>query len=235
MKQLLTFMLLFAVAVSHAQTVDEVIQKYANAMGGLENFKKVKTAKFSGTATAQGQDFPLTVQIVNGSAMRTDVEVMGQAIVNVYKDGKGWKINPFAGSATATDATADELKEFKNQASISTALMDYKDRGYKATLDGQEDVDGAKAYKIRLAADSAHVDTYYVDASTYMVIKFTGSRPVMGNEMQIETYFSDVKEFNGLKFSTTRTVKSEGQEVQSVHFDKIELNVPVDEKIFEKG
>src|SRR5215831_13203155 len=83
-------------------SADEVVQKYAAAMGGLDNFNNIKTAKLSGTVSANGYDLPITVQVVNGHAMRTDVEVMGQSIVNAYKDGKGWKINPFQGAADAT-------------------------------------------------------------------------------------------------------------------------------------
>jgi len=40
------FVLLFALVFikAHSQTVDDIVTKYANAAGGLENFKKIKTA-----------------------------------------------------------------------------------------------------------------------------------------------------------------------------------------------
>ena len=219
---------------ANAQTIDEIIQKYANTMGGLDNFKKIKTAKLTGTVTTQGNDLPITVQIINGRAMRTDVEVMGQTVVNCYKDGKGWKINPYAGAPSATDVTGTELNEFKNQSFLTSQLMDYKARGYKAELLGQEDVDGNKAYKIQLTAEDNKTTTYYIDLATSLLTKTIGTRNMMGQDMELETYYSDVKDFNNLKFSMSRTIKSGGQTVQEVHFDKIELDVPVDEKIFDK-
>ena len=234
MKRIFVLLFAFAFATAHSQTVDEIVQKYANAAGGLDNFKKIKTAKFSGTASAQGNEFPLTVQIINGRAMRTDVEVMGQTVTNAYKDGKGWKINPYAGAPTATDATADELNEFKIQGSLTSQLMDYKDRGYKAELLGQEDVQGAKAYKIKLTTDDNKTTTYFVDASTYALVKTIGMRSLMGQEMELETYYSEVKDIGNVKFSMMRSVQSGGQTLQEVHFDKIELDVPIDEKIFDK-
>jgi len=230
------FVLLFALVFikAQSQTVDEIVQKYANAAGGLDNFKKIKTAKFTGTASAQGNEFPLTVQIINGRAMRTDVEVMGQTVTNVYKDGKGWKINPFAGAPTATDATPDELNEFKIQGSLASQLMDYKDRGYKVELLGQEDVGGVKTYKIKLTADDNKTTTYFIDASTYILVKTIGMRSLMGQEMEIETFYSDAKDVGNIKFSMTRSVHSCGQTLQEVHFDKVDLDVPIDEKIFDK-
>ena len=234
MKKLFVLLFAFASIKVHSQTVDEIVQKYASAAGGLDNFKKIKTAKFSGTASAQGQEFPLTVQIINGRAMRTDVEVMGQTVTNAYKDGKAWKINPFAGAATATDATPEELNEFKIQGSLTSQLMDYKDRGYKAELLGQEDVGGVKTYKIKLTADDNKTTTYFIDASTYILVKTIGMRSLMGQEMELETFYSDAKDVGNVKFSMTRSVHSGGQTLQEVHFDKVDLDVPIDEKIFDK-
>jgi len=234
MKKIFVLLLALAFIKAHSQTVDEIVQKYSNALGGVDNFKKIKTAKFSGTASAQGQDFPLTVQIINGRAMRTDVEVMGQSITNAYKDGKGWKINPFAGAPTATDATAEELNEFRIQGSLISQLMDYKEHGYKAELLGQEDVQGAKTYKIKLTPDDNKTTTYFIDANTYFLIKTIGIRNLMGQDMELETYYSEVKDIGNVKFSMKRSVQSGGQTVQEVHFDKIELDVPIDEKIFDK-
>lgn len=234
MKKIFALLLVFVFVKAHSQTVDEIVQKYANALGGLENFKKIKTAKLMGTATAQGTEFPLTVQIINGRAMRTDVEVMGQTITNAYKDGKGWKINPFAGAPTATDATPEELSEFKIQGSLTSQLMDYKDHGYKAELLGQEDVNGAKTYKIKLTAEDNKTTTYFIDANAFTLVKTIGVRNLMGQEMELETFYSEVKDVGNVKFSMKRLVQSGGQTLQEVHFDKVDLDIPIDEKIFDK-
>ena len=234
MKKIFLLLFAFAFIKAHSQTVDEIVTKYANAAGGLDNFKKIKTAKFSGTASAQGNEFPLTVQIINGRAMRTDVEVMGQTITNAYKDGKGWKINPYAGAPTATDATPEELSDFKIQGSLMSQLMDYKSRGYKAELLGQEDVQGVKTYKIKLTPDDNKITTYFIDANTYVLVKTIGMRSMMGQQMELETYYSEIKDIGNVKFAMMRSVNSGGQTVQEVHFDKVELDVPIDEKIFDK-
>src|SRR2546423_1542192 len=111
MKKIIIALLVFACIKANAQTADEVIQKYAAAMGGLDNFSKIKTVKMTGTVTVQGNDLPITVQIINGQAVRTDVEAMGQQVINSYKDGKGWKINPFAGAPSATDLSGTEIND----------------------------------------------------------------------------------------------------------------------------
>lgn len=235
MKKILFAALCFVFISANAQTADEIIQKYATAMGGLNAFKAIKTVKMTGTATIQGMDLPLTVQIINGKAIRNDVEAMGQFVINSYKDGKGWKINPFAGAPTATDMTDAELLDFKNQSTIASQLMDYKARGHKVELLGQEDVEGVKTNKIKLTnKDDGKVTSYYLNAADNMLLKHVTTREIQGQEMQIENYLSDIKEFNQLKFAMMRTQKMNGEVFQVIKMTAIELNVPIDEKIFDK-
>jgi hypothetical protein len=234
MKKLLFAVLSFAVVSARAQTADDVIQKYSANMGGLEAFSKISSAKITGTYSSQGNDLSLTLQIINGKAMRTDVEVMGQSVTNVYNNGKGWKINPFAGITTATEVTGSELSDFKTQASLATQLMDYKARGHQVEMQGEETVDGIKTFKIKLTnKDDGKLTTYYISIADYTIIKSVTSRDIQGKSMDVESYYSDLKEFGGIKFFMTRDSKIDGETFQTVKFEKIELNVPVDEKIFD--
>lgn len=82
--------------------------------------------------------------MINNRAVRSDIDVMGTAVTNSYKDGKGWKLNPFAGIETATDMEAAELNDIRGLASLASPLMDYKNQGHTVELIEQEDVDGVK-------------------------------------------------------------------------------------------
>jgi hypothetical protein len=235
MKKLLLLFISFIVVTAQAQTADEVIQKYASYLGGMDAFNKLSSIKMTGTVTVQGMDLPITIQIVNGKAMRTDVEVMGQSVVNVYNNGTGWKINPFAGVPDATDVTGDELAEFKSQSSIASTLMEYQSRGDKAESDGEEVVNGVKTYKIKVTGkDDGKVTTYFINSTDYSLVKSISNREIMGQDATIETFYSDYKDFDGLKFSMSRKQEMDGQEFQSIAFSNIELNIPIDEKIFAK-
>jgi len=236
MKKIIFALLSLAFINAGAQTLtaDEVIQKYSAAMGGLDNYNKIKTVKLSGTVTAQGMDLPITVQVINGRAMRSDVSVMGQSVTNSYKDGKGWKLNPFAGAATATDVTGPELNEFKSQTNLSTQLMDYKKRGYSIELLGQEVTEGANAYKIKLTSDDKKETTYFIDSKTFLPIKSITKKDMMGQPVDIETFNSNYQEYGGAKFAMTRIQKLDGQVLQEIKLDKVELDVTIDEKIFDK-
>ena len=236
MKKILFAILSFAFVSANAQTADDVIQKYSKAMGELAAFNAIKTMKTTGTITTQGVDLALTSQIINGKAVRSDVQAMGQSVINSYKNGKGWKINPFAGVTTITDMTPEELIDFKSQSMIANQLMDYKARGHKVELQGQEDVEGVKTYKIKLTnKDDNKVTTYFISVTNNTIVKSVSTRQLQGQDIEIETFYSDIKDFNGLKFPMVRTQKIEGQVFQEIKIATIEFNVPVDEKIFDKN
>ncbi len=236
MKKLLFAVLCVAMLSANAQTADEIIDKYAANLGGLAAYNKINSAKLTGTYSIQGNELPLTIVIINGKAMRSDVEAMGQAVVNVYHNGKGWKVNPFAGATAPTDVTGTELNDFKIQSYLAPQLMDYKSRGHSVELVGKETIEGVETYKIKLTnKDDGKATTYNIAVKDYSMVRSVTTREIQGQQMEVEAWFSDLKDFNGVKFYMTRESKIEGQVFQSVKYDKIELNVPVDEKIFEKN
>lgn len=235
MKKIFVAVLSLITVSAMAQSADEVIQKYSANLGGLDAFNKVKTVKMTGTFTQQSMDMPITTQLINNKAARTDVEVMGYQIINVYYNGSGWKQNHFAGVETPTEISGAELTDAKAQASLANNLMDYKNRGHKVEMAGQEDVEGVKCYKINLTSkDDNKVTAYYISTSDYTLIKSTSTRELQGQEYEFETFYSDIKEIGGLKFAMTRMQKVMDQVFATVKFDKIELNVAVDESIFKK-
>ena len=235
MKQIFFVIMSLAFISANAQTADEVIQKYAKAMGGLPAFNAIKTVRMTGTVKVQGMELPITVQIINGKAVRTDVDAMGQSVIKSYKDGKGWKLDPFSGITTATDMTNDELIDSKGQSMVASQLMDYKARGHKVELLGQEDVDGIKCYKIKLTnKDDSKVTTYFISVADNTLIKSVNTRNMQGQEVDVENYASDIKEFGSIKFPMIRTQKIQGQVLQEIKITLVELNVTIDEKAFDK-
>ncbi len=234
MKRIMLLLCICAAMIAQAQTASEVIEKYTKTMGSLEGYQKLKTVKMTGTLTAQGMDLPITIQIVNGKGVRSDLEVMGTPVISGYRDGKGWKQNQFAGFPDPTEVTPAELADMKVQVFITSAIMDYKARGHQVELQGQEDVGGTKAFKIKLTAkEDGKVSYYYFSTADYSLIKSVTDREMGGASMAVETWYSDLKEVNGLKFYLSRSQKVGGEEVQAVKFDKVELDLPIDEKIFD--
>lgn len=219
----------------YAQTADEVVQKYAAAIGGLDGFNNLTSAKMTGEVKTQGVTLPLTYYVLNNQGMRLEVEAMGQQIISVYYKGSGWKINPYEGAETATDLTEKEVNDIKAQASLANPLVDYKNRGHNVELIGQEKIEGVNCFHLKLTAkEDGKVTDYFISSTDYLLIKTNAKQLLMGVDTDVETWYSDFKEFNGLKFAMRRTSKVKNTVLREVVYSSIELNVPIDEKIFNK-
>lgn len=235
MNKLLILPLLFLFLISPAQTPEDIIAKFTAAMGGLENYKAAKTVTMTGNIKQQGLTIPISIQIINGKAVRTDVNVQGAKIIEAYKNGKGWKKNPLTGNSGIIEPTAEELNSYKSQTMISGKLMDYKARGNKVELIGAETVEGIKTHKIKLTVgvDSSVVFYHIMDENS-LILKTTEKRKIGGQELEVETFLSDFREVGGLKFAFSQTQKTSGQVFMELMMESIELDKEIDEKIFDR-
>ena len=98
-----------------AQTADEIIGKYIDAIGGRDNLKKINTLRMEGDIEVQGLKIPFTAQGINGKGFRTDAEFNGNKIIDIITPTMGWSQNPMANKATLQPITEEELKQRLDQ------------------------------------------------------------------------------------------------------------------------
>src|ERR1700761_7248981 len=95
---------------TQAQTADEIVSKYINAIGGKDAIKSVKTLYIEGALNVMGNEAPSTTYIVNGKGFKNQVDFNGQQIVQVVTTTGGWSMNPMMGQTTATPMPEEQLK-----------------------------------------------------------------------------------------------------------------------------
>ena len=141
---------------------------------------------------------------------------------------KGWNFLPFQGQVTPAEVTAVQVKASQSQLDIQGPLLNYKGKGSQVELAGQEKVDGKDAYKIKLTNKAGKVITYFIDATTFYRVKSIGKTQTPEGETDAETSHSDFKKIaHGYTFPFSQT-NARG----TIMFTQIEVNKPVDEKIF---
>ncbi len=211
-----------------AQTADEIIAKNIEAMGGTAKLATLTSVKMSGNMSAQGQDFPITITKSHLKGMRVDLDIMGQACYQIITPEKGSMFFPIQGMTEPKEMDAEALKSGQSQLDIQGGLFNYKEKGKTVALSGNEKVDGADAFKLKLTDKAGKLTTYFIDAKTFRIIKSAGKASMNGQEMDMETSFSDYKQnADGYWFAYTMTTPN-----GPMTFDKIETNVKVDESIF---
>jgi hypothetical protein len=142
-------------------------------------------------------------------------------------------INPMSGATDPTPMPVDQLKSYKEQLYIGGPLYNYAANGYKAELAGQEKVGSVNAYKIKLTSKDSVETFFYIDPTTYYLIKETRHGNAMGQDVEITVTMSNYKKTD-IGFSLPNSIDMDfGQFQMSTTVKKIEVNKPVDPKIFD--
>lgn len=242
MKNIVLFVLFILALVfaqfANAQSVDEIINQYIIARGGKEKLNSIHSVYFEGTRQMMGNEVPVKVNIVDGKLKRVDFEFGGNSGYTIITPDKGWTYIPMR-SDKPDEIPAARLKSMQDQLDIAGPLVNYAAKGYLAASKGKDTVNGKEAYKIQLTNSAAGKDiTYYIDIKTNLLIQTRqmgeAGRNAGGNATEIITDFSDYKEVSGSGVLFPQTVATEGSGMGagSMTFDKIEVNIPVDQSLY---
>lgn len=231
----LSFVVAACVSLStvKAQTVDEVVNKHVEAIGGKDNWKKVTSMIQSGSMTVQGADVQVVSTVLHGKGYRNEITLMGMTGYQILTPTEGWNFMPFSGQTAPEAVTADDLKQGQDQLDAQGVLVDYAAKGHKVELLGKEDVDGTECFKLKITLKSGSVQTYFIDPSTYYILKLVSTRSANGQEMEMSTTFSNYKKLpEGIVIPMSLSIPLGPGFNADFTVEKVEINKPIDESVF---
>lgn len=219
-----------------AQTVDEIVNKHIDAIGGKDKISAMKSIYIESDMDIMGNQAPSTTTIVYGKGSISEINFNGQRIVNcVTADKGGWVINPLMGQATPETMPEDQVKVGKAQLSPGGPLLDYAAQGNKIELAGQEDANGVKAWKLLITTkDGAH-SVIYIDPATYYIVRTVIKMNAGGQEVEQGINYADYKKTDyGFVAPWSSAIELPNGMTLNVAVKKIDVNKEVDPKIFDK-
>jgi hypothetical protein len=228
--------LALAAVSATAQTADEIIAKYADAIGGKKKLEAIKNIYMEGSVDAQGQKIPIKSWLVIKKSMRQEFTFNGMTGYSIVRNDSGWAFSPFAGQKQAEPMTADQVKSQQaglDGESTGMALINYKEKGYKVTMQGKDDVDGTEAYKIEEKISDSLTQTYYIDPETYYVIRIHEKATVNGKVDEGNVDFSNYQKTpDGYVFAMNIAGGAGDNGGGGVKFTVVKVNTDMDAKLF---
>lgn len=220
-----------------AQTADEIVKKAIDARGGLEKIKAVQSERITGTVSlGPGVEGTVVLELERPHKLHSEIIVEGQKIMRVY-DGKsaGWMVNPFAENKDVQPMSEQDLKDMPEESDLDGPLVEYKAKGGQIELVGKEDMEGKAAYHLKLTGKNGDVRSYFLDAATFLTLKWQGIRTIEDKPIPWESNLSDYREVSGLKFPFKIEQGSPGTPyLQMLTIVKVEVNPKIDEAHFAK-
>lgn len=214
-------------------TLDEIVGKHAAARGGREKMQAVQSLKVTGKMvmlTAQAEA-PITLLIKRPASVRFEITMQGQKTVRAFDGATAWDIVPRRGP-DARKAGDQEARRTRETADFDGPMVNAKDKGITLELLGKEDIQGSTAYKVKAIRQSGDVDYHWVDAKSFLEVKSSSRRAVMGREMEIEAFPSDYKPVHGVLIPCSMEQRVDGKPWVRMVWETIEANAPIDDAVF---
>ncbi len=236
---LVSVALLFSAASLHSQSVDEIIARYQTRIGGTDRVQAIRTIRRSGRFYGGGGfEAQVRSESKRPNKIREEFAFGGMVGVNAYDGKSGWKIEPWQGKKDAESLSEDELKGIIEDAEFDDPLLNYKTAGNKVELVGNDQIEGTDVFKVKATlASNGDVRTYYMDADSYVPIKYEVKRTVRGAEREFEVELGDYKEVNGVFFPYAIAIGAKGSASANkaqYAWERIETNISLDDNKFAK-
>jgi outer membrane lipoprotein-sorting protein len=231
---LAALLVLVTPATAQEPTVEEILEGHYEAIGGLDAWEGVSTAKMVGTMSApQGFEAPFTMMFKRPDKSRLEFTFQGMTGVQAVDGDVAWQIMPFMGKTEAEEMPADQAKLMKEQADFDGPLVNWEEDGNTIEYVGSEDMEGTQTHKLKVTLANGDVRHYYLDADYFLPIKVEAKTMIQGQEQEIEVIYGDYKEVGGLMMAHSIENKAKGQPAgQVITIQTAEVNIDLPDEQF---
>lgn len=207
------------VKVDASLTVDVLINKTVEAMGGKASIEKIKDVQLNGKVGVMGQSIDVVQKIIQpGSAVM--LMSMGGMVISkqAVVDGK-YEVSQQGMQAPITD----DLKEGLDESSYLVPELMYQQKGYKLAIVGMEQVEGKDAIDVEITAPSGKKSHRFYDKETYLLVKTTKVEKGPQGPVTQQQYYKNYQKVDGVAFAK-EAVMDLGQFKMNLNFETIKVN-----------
>jgi len=211
-------------------TVDELLAKYVEAIGGAAAWKATTSRIVSGTVDIVGKmrggKFETYAQAPNKMLTVIDTQPMG--ITKTGFNGRnGWART----SAGVRTLKGPELAALQREISFYGALT-LKNDYPKITMAGKSKIGYREVFVLDLQPATGAVERMYFDAQTYLPVRVNTVELLGTISAPVEIYLDDWREVDGIKYPFSLT-QSFGKLTLVFTVKEVKHNVAIDARMFE--
>ncbi|WP_211462941.1 LolA-like protein [Collimonas silvisoli] len=218
----------------------QIVEKNVAARGGADAWRKIQTMIWVGhveSANVVLPTLPFVLELKRPNKTRFEITALNQVAVRVYDGANGWKLRPSRnGKPDLQPYTADELKFAHEEQVIDGPLIDYQAKGIAVALDGLDEVEGHKAYRLSVRLPSGVSHHVWVDAETFLDLKYDReTHTALGHSATVSVFYRNYQKVEGLQIpATIETGVGTAQRKNKLVIEKIALNPPLEDWRFGK-
>jgi tetratricopeptide (TPR) repeat protein/outer membrane lipoprotein-sorting protein len=212
-------------------SVDEILARYVEAMGGEKAIKAATTRVVKGTVDvaglSRGGRFETYKQAPNKFYSVMEAHPFG-IVKNGVNDRLSWTLN---NSTLITFGNAADIARFTHAVDMF-APIDFKSDYAKVSLAGTSQIGYRDVYVLELQPATGATERLYLDAKAYLPVRMNRVDTNGKVSTQVEIYLDDWRAVDGIQFPFSISL-SRPKWSMSFTVNEIRHNVPIDAKLFE--
>jgi photosynthetic reaction center cytochrome c subunit len=221
-------------------TVDQIIERYLQALGGAQALSSVQTIEAKGSFQMPESGVSGTVTGYFKAPNKFALVIKssdGEGVIRLFDGERGWErtMNPDAGTQTR-ELRGLELQQLKLSSDM-LAVLKFREIYSRLTLKGRQRLEDKEAYVIEAVSVLDKPETLYFDVQTGFLSRKDFTEFSSRGERRAETYLEDYKAIpgaNGAKaaFTSTTFYPDDPDSNYVVEFKEFKANAPLNEQIF---
>lgn len=230
----LSVLLLSAPLAAEPDTLEEVLGKHYEAIGGLEKWQGLDSCRLEGLVVmGEGIEAPFVMTYKRPQRSRMEITVNEMTRVQAFDGETAWMVVPFSGSSEPQILDDELIPMMREQSDFSGPLIDWESKGHAVELVGRVASDDGDLWHLGVTLADGGKRDYFVDAQTYLLARIEATTEFMGDEIEVETILSDYKDVDGLTMAHSIWSGPRGAaEGQQLEILGIELDVEVEDEFF---
>lgn len=224
---------------SATPTASQIVAKNVEARGGLEAWRKVQTMVWAGhleRANTPGPSVAFVLEQKRPNKTRFEIKAMDKRTLRVFDGSHGWKARQAPGGGLdLAPYTIPELKYAREAQTIDGPLIDYADKRSTVTLQGVEQIEGRKAYRLAVQFASGEHQDVWIDAQSFLDIRIDRMSFGPGGASMVPVYYRNFKSFDGLQIPMTIEIGvGRAGTPDKMQIERVTLNPPLEDRLFAK-
>lgn len=217
---------------SSMPTVDEIIAKYTDALGGAAAIQKITSFEKKGTLDMPSRKLKAPAEMFRKAPNKEAWLVHlpdGTAYEEAYNGTSGWQMQPGKG---VDDLGGDDLVRLREAASFIPGL-NLKQEFSRLQVVGTEKIGDRDAYRVAAFRAGGGQVRFYFDTQSGLLVRVSERIESPLGSLPQNTDYSDYRDLNGVKVPfTVADVQVEGP--ATFRWEQIQANVPIEDSKFDK-
>jgi zinc protease len=213
-------------------TVDQILDKYVQALGGKAAIEKLTSRMSKGSFDIPAMGASGTAEIYEKAPNKTlaIITIPGFGVIQEgFNGATAWTQDPQSG---LREKTGQELADAKLDADFHKPIR-IKQLYPKLELKGKEKFGAGEAYIVMATPAEGSVEKWYFDTQSGLLVRADSERESPMGKVPIETYMENYKDVDGVKMAHTVRITNPSFSI-NITIQEVKQNIPIEDTKFNK-